>query len=186
MLEIIAGPLDVYLAAVATAFPDPNQTPSVSWSLVGKKGSRNYMEEGVTIQHSQTVETFTPLGSTVARKAFRVNEETRVRLVLADVSLEAYALALNHNTVDSDNAIKSISLKRGLTVAERAVLVRGTGMSAEGENLNRQFELLRAVQVGEPEVVYQKGQPAGIAIEYLALEDDDGNVGYIRDQEPDT
>lgn len=186
MLEIIAGPLDVYLAAVGTAFPDPNVAPSAPWTLVGKKGSRNYMEEGVTIAHPQTVEPFTPLGSTVARKAFRVNEEVRVRLVLADASLEAYALALNHNDVDSDNAIKSISLKRGLTINERAVLVRGAGMSAEGENLARQFELLRGVQVGTPEVVYMKNQPAGIALEWLALEDDDGNVGYIRDQEPDT
>ena len=181
--EVIAGPVELYVAPVGEAYPIMGATPAGGWTKVGKSGSLNFMEDGVTIANPQTVEMFRPLGSTMARKAFRTEEEVRVRVTLADVSIEAYQLALNGNAIDTATANeKKIALKRGLSVTQYTLLA--IGPSAEGDGLTRQLRLNVVVQVGEVETVYQKGTPAGIALEFVALEDSDGDVGDIIDAEP--
>lgn len=175
--EVIAAPFTAYLAPVGTAFPAIDAAPGVSWTKVGTSGDLNYLEDGVTVSHEQTVEYFRSLGSTGPRKAFRTAEELMIRFVLADLSPAQYALALNHNTVSDEAAgvgtagYKTLGLSRGLTIVQRALLVRGPSQAmAVG---NAQYEVPIAIQEGKPEVVFRKNAPAALALVWRALEDPD-------------
>jgi hypothetical protein len=178
--EIIAQPFTLWVAAVDTAFPAVDTDPDGSWTKIGTSGDLNYTEDGVTVKHSQTVEVFRALGSTGPRKAFRTEEEMNISLVLADLTLEQYALAMNYNPVTHDApgvgtpGTKSLGLSRGLEVPQRALLVRGQG-SPYGTGWAMQYEIPVAVQVGEPEVVFVKGEAAGLALEFMVLEDPDAS-----------
>jgi hypothetical protein len=173
--EIIAAPFTAWLAAEGTAFPDPDEEPGVAWTKLGTSGDLNYTEDGVTVQHGQTVEKFRSLGSTGPRKAFRTEEEMMVSLTLADVSLEQYRVAMNHNTL-TDTAAgagtpgeRKIGLTRGLLVTRKALLVRGP--SPYGDDMAMQYEVPVVIVEGEPELVYRKGEPAALKIEFSAMED---------------
>jgi len=184
--EIVAQPFSLYVAAVGTAFPAIDEDPGAGWTLVGTSGDLNYTEDGVTVSHAQTVELWRALGSTGPRKAFRTEEEQHVSLMLADISLEQYKIAMNFNEVTTTPpgvgtaGYKSLGLSRGLEVAQRALLVRGTGASAYGSGWNAQYEIPRAVDVAEPEVVFVKGEPAGLALEFATLEDLDASSADER------
>lgn len=174
--EIIAQPFTLYTAPVGTAFPDVDTDPGASWTKVGTSGDNNYTEDGVTISNPQTIELWRALGSTGPRKAFRTEEELRIALTLADLSLEQYKLALNGNTITTTAAgvsqpgIKEIGLSRGLLVSQYALLVRGDG-SPYGAGFKMQYQVPIVVQGAEPEVVFVKGEPAGLALEFIAIED---------------
>jgi hypothetical protein len=172
--EIIAAPFTLYVAAVATAFPDVDEAPGASWTKVGTSGADNYSEDGVTVQMAQTLETFRALGSTGARKAFRTEEELRISMTLMDLTLEQVKYALNENAITTTAAgsgtpgTKKIGLSRGTEVTRCALLVRG--VSPYGD-MAAQFEVPIAVVDGEPELVLVKGEPVGVALEFMALED---------------
>ena len=184
--EIVAQPFTLWVADVGTAFPDIDTAPSGDWTKVGTSGDLNYTEDGVTITHSQSVELWRALGSTGPRKAFRTEEELRIALTVADISLEQYALALNYNTVTTTPAgvgtpgTKDIGLSRGLEVPQRALLVRGANASPYGTGWALQYEVPIVVQASEPEVVYVKGEPAGLALEFVAIEDPDASTASER------
>ncbi len=175
--EIIAGPLEAWVAPVGTAFPEVDTDPPAPWAKIGTNGARNISEDGVTVTHNQSVETWRSLKSTGPVKAFRTEEELHVAFALMDLTAEQYARVLNDNTVTDDApgvatpGIRTLGLSRGRSVAQRALLLRGTDMSAYADGLNAQYEIPVAVQVGEPEVVFVKGEPAGLALEFQALED---------------
>lgn len=183
--EIIAQPFTLYLAPVGTAFPEVDAVPGAGWTKVGSSGDLNYSEDGVTIQHSQSVEAIRTLGSAGPRKAFRTEEELRISLTLHDLTLEQYSLAMNYNTVTPTAASptvgghKSMGLSRGLSLPQRALLVRADG-SPYGDGYAMQYEVPVCVQVSEPEVVYTKGEAAGLALEFLALEDPDASTADER------
>ena len=173
--EIIAAPYTLWIAVVGTAFPAIDAVPAGGWIKVGTSGDLNYDEEGVTVEHSQSVERWRAVGGTGPRKAWRTEEDLAIRLVLADLTLEQYALALNHNTVTTQAAgpgaagFKKIGLSRGLNLPRRALLLRGP--SPYGDNFNMQYEVPIAVQESSPELVFRKNTPAGLALEWFALED---------------
>lgn len=176
--EIVAQPFGLWLAPVGTTFPDIDADPAAPWVKVGTSGSLNYTEKkGVTVGHKQTVDLWKSLGSTGPRKAFRTEEEMKVSIELADISLEQYTLTLNHNAVTTQAAgvgtagYKSIGLSRGLSVIQKALLVRGAAASPYGANWNAQFEVPIAVQVASPTVTFMKGTPAGLELEWVAIED---------------
>lgn len=184
--EVVAQPFTLWVAAVGVAFPVIDEEPGASWTKVGTSGDLNYTEDGVTVTHNQSVEMWRALGSTGPRKAFRSEEELHVSLVLADLTLEQYSLALNHNSVTTEPpdagvaGYKKVGLSRGAEVPQRALLVRGAGASAYGSGWAAQYEVPVAVQIGEPEVVFTKGEPAGLALEYMALEDPDATTDDER------
>ena len=175
--EIVAAPFTLWKAAEGVTFPDVDETPGAGFTKVGTSGDLNYTEDGVTVAHAQTVEMFRALGSTGPRKAFRTEEEMRISLTLADVSLEQYAVAMESNTVTTTAAgagtpgYKSMGLSRGLGVERFALLVKAVDASPYGTGWGAQYEVPVAVQVGEPEVVFVKGEPAGLALEFAVLED---------------
>lgn len=173
--EIIAAPYEVYIAPVGTANPLIDAVPGAGWAKVGSSGNLNHSDEGVTIAHSQAIELFRAGGDAGSRKAFRTEEDLMVRLMLMDLTLEQYSLAMNSNAVTTVAAgagtagYKSMGLSRGFAVATVALLVRGP--SPYVENGFMQFQVPRAAQTGNPEPVFRKGEPAGLALEWTALVD---------------
>lgn len=185
--EIIGAPYTVWIAPVATAFPLIDAAPAGTWKKLGTSGDKNYDEDGVTVTHGQNIETFTPAGSTVPRKAFRTEEGVTVGLNLADLSPEQYALALNNaavTTVAASGAVageKSFSIYQGPNVATFAMLVRGP--SSINDALNAQYELASVYQNGEPAPQFTKGAPALLELEFAVIDAaGDGNVGTLRIQ----
>lgn len=174
--EIIAGPLTLWLAPVGTAFPALGAAPGAAWTKVGTSGDQNYSDDGVTVSHGQKIEEARPAGSTGPRKVWRVEEDFMVSVVLWDLTLEQYLFALNGNTVSTVAAgagtpgYKTIGLSRGQDVATYALLARG-GLSPYGDGYSLQYELPRCYQSGEPEVLFKKGAPAGLDLEFTGLED---------------
>lgn len=191
--EIIAAPFTVWYAPVGTGFPNVDDAPLTPWAKVGSSGDLNYMDDGVTVSHAQTMEKFRALGDAGSRKVFRTEEDLLIRLILADLTLEQYAHALNSNTVttvpaQTNAGYKWIGLSRGFSVATVALLVRGP--SPYGDDFNMQYEVPRAAQSGNPEVVMRKGTPAGLALEWTALVDpnavsDDRRFGRLVAQHLD-
>jgi|WetSurMetagenome_2_1015567.scaffolds.fasta_scaffold220713_3 hypothetical protein len=173
--EIIAAPFTAWIAPVGTAFPAVDADPAAPWTKVGSSGPLNYLDDGVTVEHAQTMNFFRALGDCGSRKAFRTEEDLKIRLTLADLTLEQYALALNSNAVsDTPAAVgtpgyRSVGLSRGFTVATVALLVRGP--SPYGENFALQYEVPIAAQTGNPQPVYKKDAPAALALEWTALVD---------------
>jgi hypothetical protein len=175
--EVIAAPYTLWHAPVGTAFPLIDVAPAVAWVKVGTSGNLNYDDgAGVTVEHSQTIVPWRAVGDCGSRKVFRTEEDLKVRLKLVDITLEQYALALNHNTVTtigksgSTVGYKKIGLSRGFSVANRALLIRGS-VSPYGADWVSQYEIPIAVQTGSPTVIYKKGEPAGLDLEWMSLVD---------------
>lgn len=173
--EIIAAPFEVYIAPVGEAFPQVDTDPAGNWELLGTSGNLNYSDDGVTITHEQTIEQFRPLGSTGPIKAARTEEGLLIGLTLWDVTMEQYRRVLNDNAVTQTPAntgvpgTREVNIYRGLSVATMALLIRGP--SPYDESFNMQYEVPRVFENASPEVVYQKGEPAAIELEFAALID---------------
>lgn len=173
--EIIGSPLQLWLAPVGTAFPLIDAAPSNSWKQIGTNKDRNYSEEGVTVTHSQSFNKVRPGGATGPVKAFLNEEDLMFRVVLWDVTLEQYAAALNGNSVGTTAAgvgtagFKKLGLSHGMNTTRYALLARGP--SAYDETMKAQYQVPICYQSGSPAPQYRKATPAGLALEFTALED---------------
>ena len=173
--EIVAGPLELYLAPVGTAFPAIDAAPGAGWTKVGTNGDRNYSDDGVSVTHSQTLQKVRPAGAVGAVKTFRTEEDLSFTVTLWDMTLEAYQLALGGVAPETVAAgvgtagTKTIGLSRGETVKAYALLARG--VSAYDDAMPAQYEVPRCYQSGNPNPVHRKGVPAGLALTFEALED---------------
>ena len=186
--NIVNGPLSLYFAAVGTAFPLIDDDPPTDFTLIGTSGAKNYMEDGVAVAMSQSIEVFRGLGSTAPLKAFRTEEDLVVTVKMADLTLAEVRRALNENAVTNTSASSGIpgkdeiNLNRGVDVNTIALLVRGIGKSAQFETGNVQFEFDKVYEAASPELIFLKGEPVGVSLEFHALEDDAGNVGRWSNQ----
>ncbi len=176
--EVIAAPFTLWIAPVGTVFPLIDVAPAVAWIKVGSSGDLNYDDAtGVIVEHSQSITPWRSSGDSGSRKVFRTEEDLKVRLKLMDITLEQYALALNHNAVTDVAAgagtagYRKLGLSRGFTVATRALLIRGAVSPYGEDDWNSQYEIPIAAQTGNPSVVYKKGDPAGLDLEWTALVD---------------
>lgn len=170
--EIVAGPIEVYIAPVGESFPSiGTEPPGGNWTLIGTLGTQEYGEEGVSIAHEETVEDFRGLGSTGPLKSFRTEEEYTVSFMLNDLTLEEYVRALNFGTVTTDTDDKTIDIYQDTEVTYRALLVRSNGINPYGAAYNIQYQIPRVREDSSPEVVFQKGTPAGLALSFRAMED---------------
>jgi hypothetical protein len=167
--EILAYPLEVYLAIVGTAFPAIDAAPAVAWVLLGVAGNLNYEDAGVVVSHGETVFDFTPAGSTMPSKRFRVAESLLTKLNLVDLSPDVYAKAMNGATVTTVAAgvgvagESSFDLFRGDAVESFAVLMRGP--SPADNTLNMQYEIPKAFVSVNGDVTFNKGVVASLPIE---------------------
>lgn len=170
--EIIVAPLTVYVAPVGTAFPVVNAAPAGPWFKLGTSGTKNYDAKGVTVTHNETIGKFVPAGGTAARKAFRSEEQFLLEFELVDLTIEQYAKVLNDATVTvtaGPPAIKDINLLQGLTVATFAMVARG--VSPVNDALPAQYQVPLCYEAASPSVVYSKGAPAALDVQFEALED---------------
>jgi len=167
--EILAYPLNVYLADVGTAFPSVAAAPGGSWTLLGTSGDLNYDDAGVVVSHAETVFDFTPAGSTMPSKRFRTGESLLTKLNLVDLSPETYAMAMNDASVTTvaggggSHGEKHFDLFRGDSVASFAVLLRGP--SPADNTLNMQYEIPKAFVSVNGDVTFNKGVVASLPIE---------------------
>ncbi len=183
--EIIAAPFTLYLAPLGTAFPLITAAPSGDWIKVGTSGDLNYSEDGVSVSHSQAFGQARPVGGTGPRKAWRTEEDLMVSLTLWDMTLEQYAVALNGNEVAATAAgvgtagFKKLALYRGGEVELMSLLVRGD-VSPYGASYKSQYQVPVCYQSGSPEPVFSKNGPAGLALQFTALEDVDAATPDAR------
>lgn len=184
---VIGGPEVVYLAPVGTAFPALGVAPAVAWQRLGVNGNKSYGDDGVTVRHSQSVNRIRPAGSTGPIKAARTEEDLEVEFTLWDLTLEAYAAALHQNAVTDSGDERVVGLYRGFNINESALLIRGT--SPYDDTLTAQFEIPRCYTEGAPEIVFLKGEPAGLQFLFVALVDPDAEAGeefgVVRAEDPD-
>lgn len=184
--EIIASPLTLWLAEVGTTYPDLDEAPASEWKLLGAEGPRNYDEDGVEVDYSQTIETFRGQSTTI-RKVFRTEEGMAMTFTLVDLSPEMQALAaFDDATITTVAAAagvageKNFSTKKGPIVAQYALLARGESTVDNG--LITQHEWPTVYQSGEPAPVHTKDSPAGLELEYTAIEVTEGEFGDTRIQ----
>lgn len=183
--EIMGVPFTLYVAPVGTAFPLLGAAPSGDWLKIGTSGDRNYSDEGVTVAHSQAFNSVRGAGATGPQKAWRTEEDMVVSLTLWDMTLEQYAIAMNSNPVETTAAgvgavgFKTLKLYQGVEVETMALLIRGDA-SAYGESWKSQYQVPVCYQSGNPEPVFTKGDPAGLAIEFTVLEDPDAATPDAR------
>lgn len=172
--EILAAPYTVWLAPTGEAFPAVTTAPGANWVRLGSSGDENYGDDGVSVQHTQSIETWR--GQSVAPvKAWRTEEGLVVGFTLHDISAAQYARILDDATVTQTAAgvgtpgTDAFPLSRGDQVKVWALLARG--LSPGGDDFVAQYQVPVVFQQAEPEPTYQKGEPAGLACEFMALKD---------------
>ena len=180
-LEVICAPYTIWLAPTGTTFPDVDADPAAGWAKLGTSGDKSYDEKGVTMTFDESLNTFTPAGSTAPRKVWRVSEQIGVGADIADMTAPTFAKILNDATVTQTGAgvgvagTDSVPLLKGTDVALFACLVRGT--SPAGADFAAQFELPIVYQSGNLSVVYSKSGASMLAANLLTLEDDATGFG---------
>lgn len=173
--EIVGQPLSLYLAPVGTAFPLVDAAPSGSWALIGTSGKRSQDESGVSVAHNQSISKVRPGGALGPVKAFRSEEDLMFKLTIWDITLEQVKIALNANSLTTVAAgvgtagYKKMGLSRGMSVTEYALLARG--VSPYGDAMTAQYQVPRCYMSNSPTVVFKKAVPAGVEMEFTALED---------------
>ena len=163
--NIIAGPAEVFVAPVGTAFPAINtDPPGGNWLSLG------VTEGGISVAHRQTVDLLSVDQSTGPRKAIRSEEGLEVSFSLAALTLENYRRALNGATVTTGGSPETHSLKmyQGLDVSQYALLIRGPSpyMSAY-----MQYEVPVAVETGDAELTFMRNDKSVLTVQFTALED---------------
>lgn len=183
--EVIASPAEAWLAPYGTTFPDlDTATPASPWFKVGTNGNRSFTKDGVHAVFSQTLAFWRGLGSTGPRKACRSEEDVKVTLTLADITLEQLKLNLNGNTVSDVSAhvgtvgYRKIGLSRGSQLTNYALLVRcPSPYLADGL---AQIEVPCCVISGNADLAFKdNGDPAAAQLEFTAIEDGSTAQEYL-------
>lgn len=189
-IEIINGPFEVWMAPVDEVFTDLSQVPSGNWAKIGTNGVRHYGEEGVVLTFDQEFEKHAFAGGTEILKISRTLEELKCSFKLFDLVSAEIVKAWNLATTTNDTApgasqggSQDFDLLRGLTVTPKAFLIRGENKSPDLVTENVQIEIPAAVQMANLEMVFNKGDNAGVAFELQAIADytyNSGNSPYGR------
>jgi hypothetical protein len=187
--EIVASPLTFYLAVVGTAFPLIDDAPAdfdAAWEVLGTEGNRNYDESGTTVSHGETVNDFTPAGSTMPVKRFRTGENHLNKLNLVDIGPDAYAKVMNDADITTIAAgagvagLKKFSLFRGDQVKSFAMVARG--MSSVDNDLNLQYVVSKTFVSVNGDAVFNKGVPVSLPVEIQSIRHSDTDLIEIQIQ----
>ena len=93
--ELISAPVTLYTAPERTPAPEISAAPPLPWGVFGTNGDRSYSEDGLVVSLEQTVEEQMVLGSTIAQKAFRTEENFTISITLFDMSAELFGLVMS-------------------------------------------------------------------------------------------
>ena len=189
--EVVAAPLELYLAPLSTPYPAIDATQAQittgGWTLVGANGNLDYDATGLTITHNQTMSTWTSVGSTAPMKIWRTAEQLEIAVTLADISPQSYALALNDVAVTTIAATTGVAgeqdvpLLQGVQVAAYAMLA--VGVSGLNNMLQGMYAVPCVYQSANPAPVYKLGTPAMLALTFATLLDPNGGgFGVYRQQ----
>jgi hypothetical protein len=180
--EIVATPLDLWIAPISTPFPTVDAPTSgfaaAGWTHVGTNGIYDYDATGLTVTHNQTLATWTSVGATAPSCVWRTDEQLEISVTLADTTATSYAFTLNGvavTTIAPTTGIageQDVPLLMGLTVTAMAILCRGA--SALNPLLNMQYAVPAVYQAANPAPVYKKGAPAMLALTFATLLDPNG------------
>jgi hypothetical protein len=176
--EIILAAADIWTAPVGTAFPLVDVAPAVAWIILGKAGSLNRSEDGVTLTLGQELFDVRVDGSAYPVKQGRLTEEATIAMTMYDLTLEQLRIVFNQNTVTASAGpppTKSMSLERGSTVANFAMLMRNPSPYNDAEN--QQWEFYKVSNRGASEIAMRRTAPAGIRIELTAQADNTRTAG---------
>lgn len=183
-INILNGVFDVWMAPVGEAFTDLSQAPSGNWAKIGTTGKRHYGEEGVVFNFDQEVEKHSFAGGTEILKINRTLEEFKLSFKLFDLVSTEIVKAWNLITTTTDTApgasaggSQDFELLRGLTMTEKAFLIRGENKSTDLSTENVQIEIPAAVQIGNLEMPLNKPDNVGLQFELQAIADYTYNSG---------
>lgn len=189
-IEVINGTFSVYTAAIGTVYEDIATDTIVGWDKLGTNDKRLYGEEGVVMALNQETQNHRFAGGTETLKVSRISEDIIISLTLFDLVSAQFVKALNLATSTTDTGAgsgtgghQSFSLLRGLSVDGLALLIRGLNKSPDLVTENVQIEIPHAVQIGSPELVFNKADDAGLKFELQAVADytyESGNFPYGR------
>lgn len=185
-LHVVSTPFEVWIAPTGESFPAIEDAPAGNWVKIGTSGSRSITEDGVSVQHTQTIEVFRSAGSTGPIKPFRTEEGLIITFTIADLTLENYKYALNFVTVSDtaagggDAGYRDVDMYMDLDVDTRALLVRGLNASPYLANTDVQYQVPVVFENGSKEIIGQKGTPIGVALEYMAIEDPNASTAADR------
>lgn len=189
--EIVATPLQLYMAPIGTANPAVDATATQitggGWTLVGTNGNLDHDSAGVTVTHNQTLATFQSAGSTAPSKVWRTSEQLELAVTLADITPAQYALALN------DVAVTTIAATTGVAGEQDVPLLQGTnvavyallavGVSALNNSMQAMYCVPAVYQSSNPAPVFKMGSPAELALTFATLLDPNGGgFGLLRQQ----
>lgn len=185
--QIIAGPADVFVAAVGTSFPAINvasstNTPPAGWTALGKT------QGGVTVKYSQTVDQISVDQETAPVKAVRSSEGLDITFALVELTIATIAYFMNQTTVTTVTGPphdQDIPLHRGRSVARNALLVRGD--SPYGSWF-MQYEVPVVVMTDSPQMDFAENKVAAAQLTFTAIADltqatDAARFGTLRAQD---
>lgn len=168
---ILVAPFTVRIAIPGTAFPVIE--PVTSYSGWDELGSSVYSEDGVTVEHGQTIDYHYVQGSNAPVKATRSREFVRVSFVVHDAGLETIAQALGTTTstvipTSSTVGRKEMSIYRGGDVNQYSLMIRGA--SPYYPALSMQYNIPLVVPDSEPTLVFNKKVPVGVSMSFMLLD----------------
>ena len=185
--QIIAGPADVFVAPVATAFPAINvasstTSPPAGWTALGRT------QGGVSVKYSQTVDQISADPETAPIKAVRSSEGLDITFALIELTLATIAYFMNQQTVTTITGPPhnlSIPLHRGRSVARNALLIRGD--SPYG-NFFMQYECPVVVMTDSPQMDFAENKISAAQMTFTAIADltqasDSAYFGTLRAQD---
>lgn len=147
--EIIAAPANVWVAALATAFPEIDDAPGAGWFPMG------YTDGGVTVTHNQDIEELYVDQVQAPIKRRRTTESVTVEFSVAQLTIERYAKVLGKTAPAPSGtpAVVAIDLDMGPDITPFCMLVRGPSPYGEW---NMQYELYSVSQSENPSVSYNR------------------------------
>lgn len=184
--EVFAtGAVDVFLAPANTADPVINVALSGSWIKVGVAGALDYNEDGVKVRKETENNEVYGLGGYGVRKVFRVREKLFIEFTLQDATIEAFRDAFNQTAVTTlagPPAEKTIPLLENITTPTTRALLFRSANSPYMDGGVMQWWVPIVYQTGNPETVFRKSDPVGLALQFTALADATNGFGKIHAQ----
>lgn len=177
--DIVVGPGTIYVAALDTAFPAIDATPSASWTSLGET------EGGVQITPSRETKKITTDQVFAPKKTIIIGRGLTIKFTLAQMTLEHLTKVLDDVAVTAVPngagvaGYKYMDLKADQTIPQYAMLIRVPSPYADGY---MQYELPSVQPGGEMESSYVKDDKAMLPTTWEANEDPNrsGYFGKIR------
>lgn len=168
-VELLTGVGQLYIAPVGTTFPLLTATPSSPWVSFGET------QDGVKVATSIKFEELRVDQRSGPVKAVPTEEDLTIETKLALATLENQGYALGVTVTDTPPAAgvigtRAISLHRGASATEYALLFRGSQMSPYGATYPAQYEVPRGYISAVGAFEHKRNANVQVAITFKALE----------------